>query len=1084
MLTHRRFLLLLWVAGLVGAAPTLEAQGVTTGAISGSVQDSTGVPLAEAQVQVVNRSTGFSTGTVTRGSGRFMIQGLEVGGPYDVTVRRLGFLPQVKRDLIVSLGENVRVDFRLVGQATALAAVQITATPTDFAPSNQGTKTTLSDTALRRLPSLNRNINDFVRLTPQVSTSGPGNSGGGMPNRMNNVQIDGATERDVFGLGSTGQPGAQAGARSVSIEAIKELQVLLAPFDVRQGAFGGLLINAVTQSGSNTTRGSAFASYRNSWFGADVPPIRATAYNRKQYGFTLGGPIVRDKLHYFIAPEFQGETGPLGGPYRGQDPALTPAFPVSDANLTQLESIAATYGLTSPGSAGAAELPNPLRNIFGRLDYQFSEVHRAVFRYNYGYANLLRSQNGRNAGTVVYSSNFHDFTSTKHAPVFQLFSNFRNGRSNELIVGVNRVRDRRIPPARYPQVTVSVPRTGGGNASVIMGADQFSQGNELDQDTYEFTDNFTWPRGSHTLTFGTRNEYVRIRNLFSQSSYGVWSFSSLANFQNGVANTYRIAQIRRDGGNVFFNTLVNAVYAQDQWLATPNLTMTFGLRMDTPIIFSKPYHSNDVARDIGRNTEDIPSGKPQISPRFGFNWDVTGDHINQVRGGVGMFAGTPPYVWVENVQINSGEVIRFANCGGFGQDPAPVFSAANASSPPQGCLPPRGAPAVQPIGAVNFLDPSLKYPQPLRATLAYDRQLPWDLVGTLEALYSKNINNFFFVNRQLGPVRGVDRHGRVQYGDTIRTNGVSAPIQIYNPRVYTEVIDVENQNKDYSYTLTAQLRKHFSQYWSMQAAYSFSRSRDVQSPTSSTHISNWRFGRTLATNQLTPDLGRSLFDQPHRLLFTGTWTLPWWAERFPTDISMIWTGQSGDPHDYIYNRGPSFGSGDLNLDGVQGNDLIYVPKDALSASEILFRDQGAVTAAQQAQAFENFIRGSKCLSKYRGQILPRNACSLPFWHRADVTIRQQIPTLSGQRLAIQFDIFNFSNALGRMLGQDNWGKQRISPISSFNNIPLIDHVAQTPGDARSSQPIFNFNTKRTNEYEFGNFASNFWRTQISVRYSF
>jgi hypothetical protein len=1067
------------------AAGSLEAQGVTTGAISGVVLDSAGTGLADAQIQVTNRSTGFTTATVSRAGGRFLAQGLEVGGPYSVTVRRLGFSPQTRNDLMVSLGENVRVEFRLQAQATALAAVQVVATPTDFSPSNQGTKTTLSDTALKRLPTLNRNINDFVRLTPQVSTSGPGNSGGGMPNRMNNVQIDGATERDVFGLGSTGQPGAQAGARSVSIEAVKELQILLAPFDVRQGAFGGLLINAVTQHGTNTMRGSAFASYRNSWFGADVPPIRATAYNRAQFGFTVGGPIQKDKLHFFIAPEFQTETSPLSGPYLGQDAALTPAFPTAESNLTQIQSIATGYGLTNIGSAGAIEIPNPLRNVFGRLDYRINDIHRAVFRYNYGYANLLRTQNGRSASTVVYSSNFHDFNSTKHAPVFQLFSNFANGSSNELIVGYNRVRDRRTPPQVYPQITVTaVPRTGGGNATVIFGADQFSQGNELDQDTYEFTNNFTWPRGSHTLTFGTRNEYVRIRNLFSQSSYGVWAFNGMTNFQNGVPSSYRVALIRRDGGNVYFNTLVSALYAQDQWQATPNLTATFGIRADIPFILSKPYHSADVARDIGRNTEEVPSGNPQISPRFGFNWDITGDQVNQLRGGVGLFVGTPPYVWIENVNINSGEVIRFANCGGAGQDPAPPFNTANASNPPAGCLPPTGTPAVNPIGAVNFIDKDLKYPQPMRATLAFDRQLPWGLVGTLEGLYSKNLNNFFFVNRQLGAPRGTDNRGRVLFGDTIRTNGVSVPFRIYDPRVYTEVIDVENQSMDYSYSLTTQLRKHFSSNWSGMVAYTYSKSRDVQSPTSSTHISNWRFGRTLATDQFEPELGRSLFDQPHRFVATGTWTIPWWQEKFPTDISLIWSGQSGDPHDYIY-AAVSSGSGDLNADGSQGNDLIYVPRNALDPTEILFRDQANVASgAQQAQAFENFIRNSDCLSKYRGRIMERNACTSPFWHRADLSIRQQIPTLSGQRLAIQLDVFNFSNALGEALGQENWGKRRVNTISTFNNVPLLDHVGQTVGPATTSNPIFNFNTSRVREYQPANSADNFWRTQISVRYSF
>jgi len=359
----------------------------------------------------------------------------------------------------------------------------------------------VSDTALQRLPTVNRNLTEFIRLTPQVSTSGAGYSAGGMSNRMNNVQIDGATERDAFGLGSTGQPGAQANSRSVSIEAVKEFQVLLAPYDVRQGNFGGLLLNAVTKSGTNAFQGSAFYVYRNEKYGADTSVLRATPFDRKQYGFTLGGPIIRDRLHFFVAPEFQEQSSPLSGPFLGQPQGSTIAFGSDSVTTTRFTTLLQQKGLENPGAAGFINVPNPLNNVFGRLDWRINDVHRAVFRYNYSEAELLRAQNGRNATTVVYESNLHDFTSTKQAPVFQLYSNFRNGSSNELFIGYNGVRDRRVPRAIYPQITVNQ-----SGSRLIAGADQFSQVNELDQDIYEITNNFTFPLGNHSITLGTRNE--------------------------------------------------------------------------------------------------------------------------------------------------------------------------------------------------------------------------------------------------------------------------------------------------------------------------------------------------------------------------------------------------------------------------------------------------------------------------------------------------------------------------------------------------------------------------------------------------
>jgi outer membrane receptor protein involved in Fe transport len=1084
------------------AASSAEAQGITTGAIGGLVTAEDGSPLGGVTIAATNVRTGFTAGVLSRDDGRYFLQGLEVG-MYVVQARRIGFESQKRDSQYVSLSQVLKLDFRLTARPTQLSGVRILAATTTetFTPTNTGIKATVTDSTIQRMATISRNLADFSRIAPQVSASGPGYSAGGMSNRMNNVQIDGATERDVFGLGATGQPGAEVNARSISLEAVKEVQVLLAPYDVRQGNFGGLLLNAVTKSGSNDLHGTAYYFYRNQNYGANVPVLRATPFDHTQYGFSLGGPIVKDKLHFFIAPEFQTEHSPLSGPYQGQPSSITPKFNFSDADVQSFQQVMTAKGSNFPGTAEAVQVPNPLRNFFGRLDWRINDTHRAVIRYNWDNGeNPDRAQNFRTSTTAVFSSNLHDFKTFKSAPVVQLFSNFRNGTFNEMFLGLNVAQNRRTPLTTFPMITINTVNfaDGSGTGKFIGGADQFSQGNELDQKTIEFTDNYTLPRGSHTLVFGTRNEYVTIRNLFTQSSFGVWSFKNLDSLAAGNANSFRKAIILSQGGNVYFDALQSAWYAQDQWQVSPRFAVTLGARFDISNFLKDVAYNAPIDSAYGRRTDDIPKHALQFSPRFGFNWDLTGDQRNQIRGGVGLFVGTPPYVWLENVYVNSGNIITFLNCNTSGSTaPAPAFTLDVSSI--SSCANGQGT---KPIGDVNFLDKNLKFPQPMRAALGYDRQLPHDLVFSLEGLYSKTLNQFFFVNRNLTASTGTDPHGRVLYADSIRaTNGVSfasvpAAVKANGGTArFSTAIDVINQSHDYAWNLTTSIRKRYSNHWEAYAAYTYGRAMDAQSFTSSTHISNYRFGRTYSGDQLDPTETISLFDQRHKVVASGSYSWEW-KHGWGTDFSLFYQGVSGAPHDYVYNS-VSSGSGDLNGDGQQGNDLIYVPNDAHDVSEIRFKDiTGTVngvpntvitSATTQADAFEAFIKKSPCLSAHRGTILPRNSCRQPFYHSLDMAIRQNIPSINGQRVSVQLDIFNVIDALDVALhGTDKlrgWGQQKVTEATTNSNVPILNHVGMSSSDPKSAVPIFQFNT-RQNEYSVGNFASNYYRMQLSVRYSF
>jgi hypothetical protein len=447
---------------------------------------------------------------------------------------------------------------------------------------------------------------------------------------------------------------------------------------------------------------------------------------------------------------------------------------------------------------------------------------------------------------------------------------------------------------------------------------------------------------------------------------------------------------------------------------------------------------------------------------------------------------------MENAYVNSGNIITFLNCNTNGSTAtAPAFQVD--PTPISTC---RNGQGTRPIGDVNLLADGLKFPQPLRMSLAYDRQLPWNLIGTLEGLYSRTLNQLFFVNLNVGPSTGTSTTGRTVYANI--GNPANGQVTLIPPSGvaanggtarFSTAVDLQNQNKDYAYNLTAQLRKRYADNWEALIAYTYSRARDVQSITSSTALSNAQFGRTLVGPQDVPVTGISLFDQPHKINALVSRTFEWWRRGLGTDITLVYSGVSGTPHDYVY--GSSGGSSsDLNADGFNTNDLFYVPNNALDPNEIQFRQQAARAPATQAQDLENFINGSECLRAQRGRIMTRNSCRNPFTHVMDVSVRQRLPSARGEHVSVQWDIFNFGNLLNK-----NWGKVPFTPNSINSNVPIVTHVGwagtgcvTTPAaacDIKTAVPIVQFTPPAGGEYAVpSNSATQFWRSQLGLRIEF
>ena len=1082
------------VAGLLPAAA--RAQGVTTGGFTGTVTDANGAPVEAAQVEVINRGTGFRTGTITRDNGRYTVLGLETGGPYTLTVRRIGFEQATRENLYVPLTQVVRVDVQLAQATVTLSNVRVTADANAalINGTRTGVATSVSDSALRRLPTLNRNFTDFVVLTPQVAATDASNgqipriSALGTNNRYNQVQIDGAGETDLFGLGATGQPGGQARGKSIALESVKEYQVLLAPYDVRQGNFTGALVNAVTKNGTNTFSGNAYWINRNQSFARDQAYI--PEFSQSQYGVTLGGPIIKDRVHFFVNPEFQKRDDPATGGYLGG--AGASAVPVEQQYIDRFQRILAdSFGLQS-GGLGQITNNNPLTNLFARLDFQLPWNSRAVLRHNYGGAALdvfSRDNGTANNGIYRLTSNGYEISSKKNATVGQLFTNWTSGMANEIIVGYTTVRDKRETPQDAPQITVTVPKIGGGTARLRAGTDDASHRNTLDQDIFEITDNFTLPLGdAHRLTIGGRLETYKVANLFGQRLFGEYTFGSTCTTAQGPAcnldalaagnpQQYQVGITFPDDPNdgvARFRAASYAAYVQDQWTATDRLNISAGIRVDVPSFRDKPPFNSNVSTTLGRNTSDVPSGNAQIAPRVGFNWDVTGNQRNQLRGGAGVFVGRPAYVWLGNAFQNSGvSGVGQITCNQASQG-IPKLTRTRVqdlSTVPQRC----DSVALAPAPDVNLLSSDLKYPQTFRTSLGFDRRVGDNWIFTVEGIYNRFLNALFFnnINRQVRTLAGTapEYAGRVLYADTIRGTGASVP---YNVSGNRSIIDLTNQSKDYSYALTGQIQRKFQKRFEGSLAYTYTQARDVQSYSSSVATSNFRQGRAVSGSLSDQSLGRSKFEQPHRIVASGTYALP-----TKTDLSVIWIGQSGQAYDYIY--GGSGTVGDLNGDGSVGNDLIYVPKSAYDTTQIRFSATGQ-TAVEQAAALERFIQNEPCLREQRGHIMSRNTCRSPWQNMINVSIRQSVPTLSGQNLSLELGIFNFANLLN-----SRWGRQPFINNTGSSSITLLTQTGMASAQALNAgnlkaRPTFSF-TPTQKRFDVNNLESNY-QLQFSVRYSF
>ncbi len=1081
----KRIKKLLLSFAVFGMALSGMGQGTTTAGMNGQILDDNSRPLAGATVVAVHEPTGSQFGAITGEKGYFRIPNLHIGGPYKVTISYVGYENFEQGNIYLTLGQTFQINANLGMTQVAIAEVQVVGSRVRefdvFDGNRTGAETVVGEEQISDLPSVNRNLADFTRMTPQAIVDGNGAiSIAGINNRFNAISFDGAVNNDVFGLSATGTNGGQTYGTPISMDAIEQFQITLAPYDVRQSGFAGASINAVTRSGSNTVTGSAYYFMRNESLAGKTPTdnesIERTSlpeFSSNTYGFRVGGPIIKNKLFFFINGEMQREQTPK--PFNFADYS-------GDSNEAAVQAVSDKltndFGY-NPGSYLSKNDELNSNKLIARIDWNINQKHKLTFRHSYTSLEAIKT-NSSSSRSLNFLNNAEYFPSVTNSTALELKSNL-TASSNSLVIGYTSVKDDRDPYGdNFPAF-----RVFDGAGTLYFGSEPYSTANALDQNIFTITDNYSIYKGKHTITVGTNIELSSTYNLFMRKNYGEYRYSSVADFMTVTGNgggdgevpAYQyergyslVDNITGDGSAAAadFNMMQWGVYAQDEFQASSDLKLTFGVRIDMPIFLTESpvddHFNNTTIGEIeaqgwdleGAQSGHMPSSQLMFSPRMGFNWDVSGDKSTQLRGGIGVFTSRLPLVWPGGSYTNSGVVIGglyhrsswgdpiYFKPGWDKQYKNPIWGYTDA---PYG-------------GQIDLFAKDFKFPQMFRVNLAVDQKLPWGMIGTVEMLFTKTLNNvnYFNVNLDPNPEQKLDGADNRNY---YSSNGITSD--------YTRVMLGTNTNKGYTYNFTAQLQKPFDNGFTASLSYTFGRAKTINDGTSSQNSSQWRYNENVnGLNYL--DLTVSDFDLGHRIVGYLNYKVDW-INHMTSSFTLFYNGQSGDVFSYVYND-----FGDLNGEGENAGNLLYVPA---SQSEIVFTD--AATAGTQWTALNSFIENDAYLSNRRGEYAERNGARMPFSNVVDFKFAQDIYVSGGDithTLQLTFDLFNLGNLIN-----NKWGRMYYVSKDALQLIEFDGFIDDVNGDYT---PTFTFDDPGGDVWDIDDIGvqSSRWQAQIGIRYLF
>ncbi len=1055
---------------------------VTTSSMNGFVADSNGEPVIGATIVATHTPSGTEYAVATNASGRFNINGMRTGGPYVVEVSFIGMTTMQYSDIYLKLGEPGEVNATL-SEGTEIETISIVG-QSAFVASKTGAADNFSLEAVEAMPTINRSVYDIVKLTPQASVNKEGGmSFAGSNNRYNSFQIDGAIANDSFGLASSGTNGGQTGSNPVSLDAIEEIQVVVAPFDVRQSGFTGGAINAITKSGTNSVKGT-FSSYI---YNQDLIGMSNMKYLESQgesirskyeeqlsqtYSFTVGGPIIKNKLFLFVSGEYVGSSRPnIYGPtndtygeHRGTDAQLTEEVFYNGQSLGSFFNTAMADAMIkhyadnyAKGVEGFEEnynihqLSNRAINAMARLDWNINNNNKLMFRYQL--ATAYQDKYSANLGSYVFHNSSYKMNNLTNSFVLELNSRISDNISNEFRATAVLVRDHRDVPYKGANIYVDSDTIG-----FSLGTDYSSGANGMNSDSYTLTDNLSIYLGDHNITLGTHNELFKFSNIFLQGAYGSYYFKTVNDYLNNNPYQYRYAyadpEVTGSNSPVWAATTYAAqfgLYAQDEWKPNDRLTITAGVRADLPMLLNNPtenptFNESKFATENNEYVGTTPKATILWSPRVGFRYWADDDHTLLIRGGAGLFTGRVPFVWLSNAYNNTGMDTKSITISGADMQNLPM------TSNPYEDIIKSGGDFKLGSATINTLNENFKYPQVFRVNLGSDKELGNGWTLTIDALFSKTLNNVFFNNLAIKSDNVVYAVGE----------GVDASAPYYTiDKSYYAIVALQNTNKGYTYSISGQIKKSFDFGLDLMAAYTFGHSYSVNDGTSSVAYSNWKYNYSVDSNGT--ELSYSLFDRPHKVTAMINYTTPRYCNGLmQTTIALSYNGQSGQRYSYTMNEVTDF-----NGDGQKGNSLLYIP----TSDEIGMMSWA--DGAASAVAFEKYIRGDKYLSSHRGEWSERYAGVAPFEHQFDLHLTQDFfyDKQNGRKIQLIADVINVANLLN-----PEWGVQ----YSASYTLQVLNMTKLTPDSAGNMTPTYKFAPKRIYISDF----NSRWRCQLGLRVTF
>ena len=1054
------------------------AQGVTTSTLGGKVTDDTGEPLPGASVVAIHVATGTKYGAATDSDGFYRISNMRTGGPYKVTISYVGFKDYVEENVFLGLGQGERISTSLSESATALDAVVISGSKNPvFNKNKTGAETNISRRQIETLPQTSRSIADFVRITPQAQIT-EGNDGfsislAGQNNRFNAIYIDGAVNNDVFGLAGSGTNGGQTGVNPFSVDAIESFTVQLAPFDVKISGFAGGAISAVTRGGTNEWTGSVYGFLRNEDLAGRTPVDlvgqgesreRLDEFTAQTYGIRVGGPIIKDKLFFFLNYERQDDETPQPFNFSNY---------TGDSSLAEINALASSI-LTDFGYdvGGFESNTRTLESdkITAKLDWNVNDRNNISFSTRYVSAQNLEARGSSNSRISFLNGSELFDTSTFSGSLEWNYQG--NNVSNNFLLGYTRVSDDRDPLGNpFPSVDI---RDGAG--TITFGAEPFSTANLLDQDILTVTNNFEIYKGAHTITLGTHNEFASVKNLFFAFNFGDYTYNSVSDFDNDIIDFYQRgyslvgsnAVGDASDGSADFSTTQLGFYVQDEVQFSDNFKLTAGIRVDFPIWEDGPVNNDFNTRTVGlleAQGKDLQGARvgrsvnttAHLSPRLGFNWDVKGNRKTQVRGGLGIFTSRLPLVWPGGTYNNNGVTGGFATnfdiSGGVTFNP-------DVNNQPVDVAPGSGGTG----GNIDLFAPDFKLPQRFKINLAVDQKLPWwGLIASVDGVWIDNITEIFYENLNLrGPVGSTNGAGSRPFYD--RRDEIDP--------TYGRIILASNTGAGDSWNTSFTLRKPFTNVTDWLGAegslsYSYGESTAIFDGTSSQNSSQWRNIQTVNGKNSNLPITRSDFNQGHRITSNAGLNFKW-NENITTKIGLFYEGSESQPFSFTYRDGA-----DLLNDDSRDNALIFIPADA---SQITLEDSNSSgSTADEWATLDGIISGNSYLNSRRGQFAERNGSQGPWSHVIDLRLAQDFSIdFSGKKHTFQltFDIFNFTNFLN-----SDWGNRNFAS----SNVQILQTVTN------GTDPVFRVlenGINNVDQIDDAGLQSSRWQAQIGLRYSF